>query len=78
MNIIPSFQNILDIPDIPDYRYLIFGKIGEKWMLGVPGVFQNQEHVMASLFGFPEFLPQSSAKDQPDGFGYWYRIVNVE
>ena len=61
-----------------NYRYLIFGKIGEKWMLGVPGVFQNQEHVMASLFGFPEFLPQSSAKDQPDGFGYWYRIVNVE
>lgn len=26
-----------------------------QWFLGVPGVFSNQEQLMAGIFGFPEF-----------------------
>ena len=40
-----------------NYHYLLFGKLPDgKWFLGVPGVFQKQERVMASIFGFPGFL----------------------
>ena len=61
-----------------NYRYLVFGKIGQNWTIGVPGVFQNQEHVMASIFGFPEFLPYNTKGNGPDGFGFWYRIIKLD
>ena len=39
-----------------NYRYLVIGKIEEdtqnRWFLGVPGIYQNQERVMAIIFGF--------------------------
>ena len=61
------------------YRYLLLGKRmtegREAFFLGVPGVLQNQERVMAALFGFAEFLPESSAEisqeNQQEVFGYW-------
>lgn len=58
-----------------NYRYLVLGKIEEdnedKWFLGVPGIYQNQERVMAIIFGFPEFMP-----DQVENrFGCWYRFI---
>ena len=40
-----------------NYRYLLLGKLPEgSWFLGVPGVYQKQERVMAAIFGFPGFL----------------------
>ena len=40
-----------------NYRYLLLGKLpDERWFLGVPGVYQKQERVMAAIFGFPGFL----------------------
>ena len=53
-----------------NYGYLVFKKTteagSEKTYLGVPGIFEKPEMVMATLFGFPEFqtLPKeiSSAK----------------
>lgn len=53
-----------------NYGYLVLKKAseadGEKTYLGVPGVYEKPEMVMATLFGFPEFqtLPKeiSSAK----------------
>lgn len=58
-----------------NYRYLMLGKKekGEetRWFLGVPGVFQNQERVMAIIFGFPEFLPEPVE----NRFGYWCRYL---
>ena len=47
-----------------NYGYLVLKKTsdtdGEKAYLGVPGIFEKPEMVMATLFGFPEFqaLPQ--------------------
>ncbi len=55
-----------------NYRYLVVGKIGEeRWFIGVPGVYQNQERVMAAIFGFPEFLPEPVENH----FGYWCRMI---
>ena len=40
-----------------NYRYLVLGKLEEdKWFIGVPGIYQQQERVMAAIFGFPEFM----------------------
>lgn len=63
-----------------NYRYLILGMTeqGEKkrWFIGIPGVFQNPERVMASLFGFPEFRNEKSLPVNTGEFGYWYRYLN--
>lgn len=55
-----------------NYRYLVIGRTAEeRWFIGVPGIYQNQERVMAAIFGFPEFLPEvqqksSSARQHPE------------
>ena len=58
-----------------NYRYLVLGKIEEdnedKWFLGVPGIYQNQERVMAIIFGFPEFMPEQVE----NRFGCWYCFI---
>lgn len=63
-----------------NYRYLILGiteKAGKKrWFIGIPGVYQNPERVMATLFGFPEFRNEKSAPVNTGEFGYWYRYLN--
>jgi len=63
-----------------NYRYLILGMTEEsgrkKWFLGIPGVFQNPERVMASLFGFPEFRNEKSLPVNTGEFGYWYRYLD--
>ena len=60
-----------------NYRYLVFGRIGQHWFIGVPGIYQNQEHVMASIFGFPDFLPQKQKNEQGEQPGYWYRTLEA-
>ncbi len=65
------------------YRYLLLGKRvaegREEFFLGVPGVRQNQERVMAALFGFAEFLPENDAEvsqeNRQDVFGYWCHTI---
>ena len=53
-----------------NYRHLLLGKLSNgKWFIGVPGVYQAQEQVMASIFGFPGFLV---TEDQQ---GIWYHIL---
>lgn len=63
-----------------NYRYLILGQMEvqgmKRWFLGVPGVFQNQEKVMAAIFGFPEFKAEKTAKQKTNQFGYWYRFMD--
>lgn len=63
-----------------NYRYLILGatkKASKKrWFLGIPGIYQNPERVMATLFGFPEFRNEKSAPINTGEFGYWYRYLN--
>lgn len=60
-----------------NYRYLAFGRINQNWFLGIPGIYQNQEHVMASIFGFPDFLPQNQKDERGEQPGYWYRILEI-
>lgn len=62
-----------------NYRYLIFGRVGveQNWFIGIPGIYQNQEHVMASIFGFPDFLPQAEKNERGEQPGYWYRILDI-
>lgn len=55
-----------------NYHYLVIGKIADdRWFIGVPGIYQSQERVMAAIFGFPEFLPEPVENQ----FGYWYRFI---
>ncbi|MEG1946972.1 MAG: DUF6128 domain-containing protein [Lachnospiraceae bacterium] len=60
-----------------NYRYMILGMTEEsgkkRWFIGIPGVFQNPERVMASLFGFPYFRNEKSSELNTGEFGYWYR-----
>lgn len=67
-----------------NYRYLVVGKTGEeRWFIGVPGIYQRQERVMAAIFGFPEFLAaavQDEGGEEPEGepvnrFGCWCRYI---
>lgn len=60
-----------------NYRYLVFGRIGQNWFIGIPGVYQNQEHVMASIFGFPDFLSQAEKNERGEQPGYWYRTLKI-
>lgn len=64
-----------------NYRYLILGtmKKGEKreWFIGVPGVFQSQEKVMAAIFGFPEYKSEKACAQKTGQFGYWYRFMDL-
>jgi hypothetical protein len=46
-----------------NYHYLILMETGEnagkKTYLGVPGIYERPERMMAMLFGFPDFLPDN-------------------
>lgn len=71
-----------------NYHYLVLKKVADKehtrHYLGVPGIYEKPERMMALLFGFPEFEkaqeqaenqnPQPvMVKSEPVGeFGYWY------
>ena len=61
-----------------NYRYLLLGcfEKEKRWFLGVPGIYQNQERVMAAIFGFPEFLTEGEAMEPVNHFGYWYRLLD--
>lgn len=63
-----------------NYRYLILGAVKKsdkkRWFIGIPGVYQNPERVMATLFGFPEFRNEKSVPVNTGEFGYWYRYLN--
>lgn len=62
-----------------NYRHIIFGELAEdetkKYFIGVPGVFQNQERIMATMFGFPEFRTSKTTEYKTGNFGYWYRLI---
>lgn len=65
-----------------NYRYLVLGRTAEeRWFLGVPGVYQRQERVMAAIFGFPEFFAAGPRDERGEGrepvnhFGCWVRYI---
>lgn len=64
------------------YRHLILGEItsakNSRWFVGVPGIQYRQEHVLAAIFGFSDFLPDKDSADADAPFGYWYRTISEE
>lgn len=70
------------------YNHLLLGKVkdDEDYILGVPGIYDNQEKFMANMFGFPNFKAASTpelAAAQASGnhscmgqFGYWIRLID--
>lgn len=57
------------------YRHLLFGRLREGgYILGVPGIFESQEMMMANMFGFPEFR-EAEGNRCGRRFGYWCRRI---
>lgn len=62
------------------HRHLILGENpaarGNRCFVGVPGIRYRQEHVLAAIFGFEDFLPDKESAEAEAPFGYWYRAIN--
>ena len=62
-----------------NYRHLLFGKLSDgKWFIGVPGVYERQEKVMASIFGFSGFMQVGETEQvtpHEKQQGVWYHIL---
>jgi hypothetical protein len=71
------------------YHYLIVAEFEEdgskKTYLGVPGIYERPERMMAMLFGFPEFRTEAAVngvleedEGEPVGaFGYWLSLLEA-
>lgn len=46
------------------------------FVLGVPGIFDQQESFMAGMFGFPYFIESAKVCIPDKKGGYWYRIIS--
>ena len=66
-----------------NYHHLALIHEGNRFLLGVPGIYHPQEAKAANVFGFTEFIPvrdmevdltdeEGNGRDQ---FGYWCRPV---
>lgn len=57
------------------YKYLVLGRIsseeGQRYLLGVPGVWEEREGFSARMFGFSQFLPVQGRQ------GYWYTQIHL-
>lgn len=61
-----------------NYKHLLLGRMEgqNRYILGVPGVFDSQEQFMAKMFGFPCFKPIRSCMKPVGQFGYWFRCIH--
>lgn len=59
------------------YHHVLLGKRREdgRYILGVPGVYNRQECLMAGMFGFPNF--KAGKGSGPHRFGYWFRLIDT-
>lgn len=66
-----------------NYRYLLFAKVGnreengQRYKLGVPGIYHRNEKMMASMFGFNEFLEADQNSKNGEVMGYWCMDILV-
>lgn len=66
------------------YKHVLIGRDTKRngYILGVPGMYDRQEALMAGMFGFPYFKEakpektELSAQEVQGHFGYWYRLIN--
>lgn len=61
-----------------NYGHLLFGKKEEdgRYILGIPGIYERQESLMATMFGFPYFKECRNPGGKQGRFGYWYRFID--
>ena len=61
-----------------NYKHLLLGRMEgqNRYILGIPGVFDSQEQFMAKMFGFPCFKPIRSFLKPSGQFGYWFRCIH--
>lgn len=59
------------------FGHLLLAKSGRnsQYILGVPGMYQQQEKFMADMFGFHNFKYARRSGSRPACFGYWYRLI---
>lgn len=61
------------------YRHLLLlrRQMGDEisYYIGIPGVYNDQEQVMASMFGFQEFRMLKEPGAKQGSFGYWCRTL---
>lgn len=62
-----------------NYGHLLLGKREEdgRYILGVPGIYERQEGLMANMFGFPYFKDCGKDSGRGKRFGYWYRVIDT-
>ncbi len=64
------------------HRHLLVGENPSarknRWFIGVPGIRYRQEHVLAAIFGFSDFLPEKESAQAESPFGYWYYPMSEE
>lgn len=56
-----------------NYRHLMIKETPTKKYLGVPGIFELPEKMMATLFGFPDFETEHQKLERAGTFGYWLK-----
>lgn len=60
------------------FGHLMIGQMPSGcYMIGVPGGYNQQEHFMANMFGFPYFKESRSIQIPSGKGGYWYRLINT-
>ena len=61
-----------------NYGHLLLGIREEdgRYILGVPGIYERQESLMATMFGFPYFKECRNPGGKRGRFGYWYRFID--
>ncbi|WP_143452693.1 DUF6128 domain-containing protein [Konateibacter massiliensis] len=80
LRILPKQQWILSsnsfvLHGFYNYQYLILGKVKDRFIIGVPGIFCNKEKLVAGLFGFNDFKPAQVSEYKTGRFGYWYKYI---
>lgn len=64
------------------YKYgkILIGQMGEekRWFIGVPGVFFNQEKIIAGMFGFDCFKSKAPEGEKPGAYGFWCHFLNMD
>lgn len=60
------------------YHHILLGRRREdgRYILGVPGVYNRQECLMAGMFGFPNFKA-AKGNNNSQRFGYWFRLIDT-
>lgn len=74
-------QNSFLLHGFYSYGHLLVGKMARpgksrRYFVGVPGVYNNRERVMAAMYGFENFRKSIRRDYKHPYFGYWYCVVD--